>query len=243
MVRNTGKPLEVIVLAGGFGTRLSGVVKDVPKPMADVCGIPFLQHLLGYAAKFGVGRIILSVHHKREIIMDHFGSSFQEIPVAYSVEEEPLGTGGAIYQSLGFVEGENALVLNGDTFFGIDFRDFMNCHEQSGADVTIALKLLKKCGRYGTVELSGSKVAGFREKSTSSSGYINAGVYGIGKDLVKKVPFVGNFSFERDLLSQRTEGISLCPYVAEGYFIDIGVPEDYRKAQSELTRVISPENP
>lgn len=243
MVRKIEKNLEVIVLAGGFGTRLCGVVKDVPKVMADIDGKPFLRHLLGYAARFGTGRIILSVHHKRDIIMDYFGSSFLGVPVVYSVEEEPLGTGGAIYRSLGFVEGENALVLNGDTFFGIDFRDFMRCHEKGGGDVTIALKLLKKCGRYGTVELSGPKIAGFGEKSSSSPGYINAGVYGIRKDLVKKFPFEGNFSFERDLLSGKTGDVSLCPYVAEGYFIDIGVPEDYRKAQSELTRVISPENP
>jgi D-glycero-alpha-D-manno-heptose 1-phosphate guanylyltransferase len=242
-IEKEATPLEVIVLAGGFGTRLQGVVKDVPKPMAEVAGHPFLHHLLAYTVRFGVGRIVLSVHHMRESIIGYFGDEFQGVPVVYSIEEEPLGTGGAIYKSLGYIAGENALVLNGDTFFGIDLRDFMRCHGKMGADVTMGLKLLKKCGRYGTVELSGPKIKGFREKSASASGYINAGVYGIKKSLAKKLPFEGSFSFERDLLQEKACLISLCPYLAEGYFIDIGVPEDYLRAQGELLEIMKSEKP
>lgn len=228
--------MEVVILAGGVGSRLRSVVSDVPKPMTDIRGKPFLEHLIRYLAPFGVEKIVLSVCHKRELIREHFGKRFLGIPILYSEEETPLGTGGAIAQSLGYVEGPRALVLNGDTFFRFDPADFLRRHREGACDVTIGLKWLKDCARYGTVTVAEGKVLGFKEKSGETSGYINAGVYGIEKTVFERFRFPGRFSFETDFLQDKLAALRVCPYIGDGYFIDIGVPEDYRRAQVELLK-------
>ena len=109
--------MEAIILAGGFGTRLQSVVKDVPKPMADINGRPFLEYILVFLAKNCFTKVILSVGYKKESIINHFGSSFCGMNISYCIEDEPLGTGGAIKKAFDYVDGQNVLVLNGDTFF------------------------------------------------------------------------------------------------------------------------------
>lgn len=227
-------PLEVIILAGGAGTRLRSVVADLPKPMADIRGKPFLERLAASILKYDVGRIILGVSYKREMIKEHFGDYFCGVPVRYSVEEEPLGTGGAIKQAMELVEGESAVVLNGDTYFGVDLRAFYESHLETGADVSIALKFMENCNRYGTVEVVNGRISGFREKNSAASGLINGGIYAVKKDVFDKAGLKGKFSFESDLLEKGVEGLRLSPFESEGYFIDIGVPEDYHRAQAEL---------
>ncbi len=228
------EPLEIIILAGGAGTRLKSVVADLPKPMADIRGKPFLELLAASTLKYGVGKLIFCVSYKREIIQSHFGTSFCGVPVFYSVEEEPLGTGGAIMQAFGLVSGKSALVLNGDTFFGVDLRALWESHQKSGADATLALKYLDDCNRYGTVEVIDGRIFGFREKRAASAGLINGGIYAVKADIFKRLGLSGKFSFESDLLEKSCDSLSVRAFAGDGYFIDIGVPEDYHRAQTQL---------
>jgi D-glycero-alpha-D-manno-heptose 1-phosphate guanylyltransferase len=210
--------------------------------MADVGGRPFLEHLLRYLAACGVGRFILSVGYKHEIVRRHFGACFVEVPIVYSVEEEPLGTGGAVYRALRHVEGPNALALNGDTFFRLDPVALLQHHAARAAHVTVGLRWMEDTARYGTLEIEDDRIVAFQEKERAASGYINGGVYGINKQLLERFPFQGAFSFETDLLQRRCGELKLCPYVSDGYFIDIGIPKDYQKAQNELAAELL-ENP
>ncbi len=108
---------EAIILAGGFGKRLKAVVNDVPKPMAIINKRPFLEYLLSYLDFWGVNHLVLSVGYQKQMIMNHFGKSFKGIDIDYAVEDEPLGTGGAVKNAMTFIKGNHTFVLNGDTFF------------------------------------------------------------------------------------------------------------------------------
>ena len=112
---------EAIVLAGGFGTRLAHIVSDVPKPMAPVCGRPFLRFILDDLQKKGVERIILATGYKRECIEEFFGTHYRGMEIVYSPEDTPLGTGGAIKRALSLCREDWVAVLNGDTYFDVDF--------------------------------------------------------------------------------------------------------------------------
>lgn len=220
--------MEAIVLAGGFGTRLQSVVKDVPKPMAAINGKPFLAYILDYLTYNGVRKIILSVGYKQEIIENYFGNSYKEIDIVYSKEEEPLGTGGAIKKALSYCESENILVLNGDTFFELNLQALLQEHKKANADVTMSLKKMYSFDRYGKVILEENRVVNIVEKEFSSFGIINGGVYIIQKDIFNNTE--EKFSFEQDFLEKKLSKLSVCAYIDKGYFIDIGIPQDYQKA-------------
>jgi D-glycero-alpha-D-manno-heptose 1-phosphate guanylyltransferase len=225
---------EAIILAGGAGTRLRSVVADLPKPMADVAGRPFLSYQVDYLATAGVKHIVLSVGYLRERIMEWFGDQYRGIRISYSVEEEPLGTGGAIRESFTKVAGDNVLALNGDTWFPVTLSSMVNAHNENGCDLTMALKLMHGFERYGTVSFSEKSVTGFFEKGFRSQGYINGGVYLLHRSLVDQFPSTQRFSFESDFLEPMVQRIRVCPFVSDAYFIDIGIPEDYQRAQVEL---------
>lgn len=226
--------MEAVVLAGGFGTRLRNVVSSVPKPMAPVAGRPFLEHLLGYAEAQGVERAVLAVGYKWETIRDHFGDSYGGLRLDYSVEEEPLGTGGAIRDALGLIKSDVALVLNGDTFFAADYKKLLEFHRQRCATVLIALREMENVDRYGSVEIdSEGKVIRFIEKQRFAKCLINGGVYIVRSQLFEGDSFPQRFSFENDFLEKNrvpTYGI-----VQNSTFIDIGIPQDYDAAQDLLS--------
>lgn len=226
--------MDAVILAGGAGTRLRSIVHDVPKPMADVGGRPFLEYLLEHLAAGPVDRIILSVCHRREVIIDRFGDRFRDLPIVYSVEEEPLGTGGAIRQSLELARGEHVAVLNGDTFFPVDLAAMANAHRSRDCDLTMALKPLTRFDRYGVVACSGDRVVGFAEKGFRETGSVNGGVYVMRRALSAALPSARSFSFETDFLMRQVDALRICPFASDAWFIDIGVPEDYRRAQREL---------
>ena len=117
--------LEAIVLAGGLGTRLKSVVSNVPKPMAPIGDKPFLEYILKYLKKNGITRAILSVGYKSEIIEEYFGNNFEGIDLVYSVEKEPLGTGGAIKKAMSKVKSNQVYIINGDTFFDINLKSLI----------------------------------------------------------------------------------------------------------------------
>lgn len=229
---------EAVVLAGGFGTRLREVIKEVPKPMAPIREKPFLYYLFKYLKRNNVKKIILAVSYKRDLIIDYFKDSFEGIKIVYSIEKKPLGTGGGVKKAFGYTETENIFVLNGDTYFDIDLKDFYEFHISKQSEISLALKLIDRPHRYGTVTLDETgKITGFLEKENKLEGIINGGIYLINKKkfltFTKKLS--ENFSFEKDIL----EKLSLKTFgkVYNGYFIDIGVPEDYERAKRELPTI------
>ena len=164
---------EAIVLAGGFGTRLQTVVKEVPKPMAPVAGKPFLQYILDYLIAHKVTHVVLAVGYLRETIIDYFGDNYQSLSITYAVEENPLGTGGGILNACKQIKGDNVFVINGDTFFDVDLVELSAFHETNNALLTVALKNMKKFDRYGTVETDNDgRIVGFLEKKYLDEGFI-----------------------------------------------------------------------
>lgn len=225
--------MEAIVLAGGFGRRLAHVVNDVPKPMADINGRPFLEYTLRYLKDQKVTKVVLAVSFKKEIIIDYFKNEYKGMKITYSVEDTPLGTGGGIKKALKSTIDDNVFVVNGDTFFNVDMIGMREQHIESNADVTLASKLMYDFDRYGTLEIKDKKIISFIEKQPKESGYISGGIYLIKRsslDLVKE----DEFSIEKDFFENKSLNLNIYTYKSGGYFIDIGIPEDYFKAQEDF---------
>jgi D-glycero-alpha-D-manno-heptose 1-phosphate guanylyltransferase len=225
---------EAIVLAGGFGTRLKSVVADLPKPMAPVAGAPFLDYILRWLETEGVTRVVLAVGHLREVIISHYGHRFGKITIVYSEELEPLGTGGGIRKACDWLEGETAFVINGDTFFNVSLAALEAFHLESKADLTLALKPMQHFDRYGTVETNEEgMVTGFQEKRFLETGNINGGIYCLNKAVFPAdLPPV--FSFEKEILEKYYPEGKIFGMISDTYFIDIGIPEDYARAQIDF---------
>jgi len=225
---------EAIILAGGLGTRLYPLTLTVPKPMVPIAGKPFLEYLLSRLVEKGFVRVILSVGYLGEQIEAHFGSDWQGLELVYAYEENPLGTGGAIALALSFASEEHVLVLNGDTFCAIDWQAMASFHIEKQADLTIALKPMQDFERYGNVEVINDQIVSFSEKQYVNSGQINTGVYILNKSLFTKFSMSEKFSFEVDFLQCKLSEVSVNAFMTDSYFIDIGIPEDYQRAQVEL---------
>lgn len=225
--------MEAVILAGGFGTRLAHIVKDVPKPMAPVQGRPFLQYLLDWCKSQGIRHVVLAVGYKRDCIENYFGTTYHSIKLSYSVEDTPLFTGGALKQALQLCTEEHIAVLNGDTFFDVPLTDMMAFHREEAADVTIAVKQIRHSNRYGTVQVSGYRITNFMEKTHQDECLINGGVYVINRTQLNTVDR-SQFSFESDVLEGKLCHWKLCAFACRGYFIDIGIEQDYFQAQNEL---------
>jgi len=227
------KMKEAIILAGGFGTRLRNVVQDIPKPMSPVAGKPFLQFLLKQLSLFGFSRVILSVGYRHETISNHFGASFENMQLYYCVEDSPLGTGGAIATAIQQTAANDVLVLNGDSILLSSPERFYDFHHTRNTPISMALKAETNFDRYGTVTLDGDRIVRFEEKRQVTEGVFNAGMYWLNKsvgDRLLELP--APFSFEKDIFEKHVFPISGC--VFHDYFIDIGIPEDYARAQTEL---------
>ena len=226
---------EAIVLAGGFGTRLAHVVPDVCKPMAPVAGRPFLRFVMDQLAAAGVERAVVADGYRREQIETYFGDFYRGMDVAYSPEEEPLFTGGAVKQALAKCRGEWVFVMNGDTWLDADFRAMEAAADGAPEAVkaVIAVKRMRDFERYGTVEVGADGMrAAFHEKRPCAEGLINAGVYLIRKDALLDMP--RKFSLEGDWFEGVVGAGRLMACEREGGFIDIGVPGDYELAQTML---------
>jgi len=220
----------VIILAGGFGTRLSTVVKDVPKPMAPINDKPFLHYIFKELEHQNIKNVVLSVGHLKEVIQDFFQDNYLGISIQYAIENEPLGTGGGIKHAFSFVE-EDAFVLNGDTFFDINLSTLKN----EDADITLALKPIFNFDRYGTVEVDeAQRIISFNEKKHCEHGLINGGVYYFKKSLFDKIETDFRFSFEKDVLEKHLSDLQIQGKIFDNYFIDIGIPEDYKQAQIDF---------
>ena len=216
---------EAIILAGGFGT-----------PMAPVNGRPFLTYILDYLIDYQYTKVVLSVGYLHEKIEEFFGTQYKSLEIDYAVETEPLGTGGGILFAMSKCETDNVLVINGDTMFKVDLDAFEQFHQDKEGLLSIVLREVEDVSRYGSVVMdSDNRITLFAEKQLSSGrGYINGGVYLIHRDLFAKYPQPEKFSFERDLMTQFYTQEPFYAMPSDGYFIDIGIPEDYARAQVEL---------
>lgn len=226
---------EAVILAGGFGTRLSHVLGNIPKPMAPVYGRPFLCYLLDRLADAGVTHVVLATGHLHEQIESYFQDGYRSIMVSFSNESTPLFTGGAIAKAAKLIESDDFLVLNGDTLFDIDLPAFYNFHTSRHAHLSVALREVPDTARYGAVECAEGCITAFREKEQSSgAGCINGGIYAISHAWLMSQSLPEKFSFEKELMQPLAGAEGFCGMWFSDYFIDIGVPEDYYRAQREF---------
>ncbi len=262
--------MEVIVLAGGLGTRLRSVVHEIPKCMAPVNGRPFLAYLLDWLVGQSVDHVVFSVGYLKEQVMDFVRSREWPFTYDFAVEESPLGTGGGIRLALSFCHSDHVFVVNGDTFYPVDLSAF-----SFAQPITLALKPMKDFDRYGSVIVSSGpaaegnyfsqgfaknqfpsaianpthndsidspianltrtyKVVQFREKQHCEEGLINGGVYAIDRSGLDLSGLPERFSFEKEVLEPGAAIGEIGGVVCDDYFIDIGVPEDYERAQWAL---------
>jgi D-glycero-alpha-D-manno-heptose 1-phosphate guanylyltransferase len=226
--------MEAIILAGGLGTRLSSRLSGVPKAMAPVAGQPFLRILLDQLVNAGCTRIVLSVGHLRDVISETFQDSYREIPLDYAVEETPLGTGGGIRLALEHAKESVVLVLNGDTYLDVDFSALLRMHASMPGPLTMAITQVGDMGRYGGLVIERDIVVRFIEKGQAGPGWINAGVYAIEKDFPWSDGLSSRFSFETDVLSPFLAELRPKAFRCTGKFLDIGTPDDFDRAQTEL---------
>jgi D-glycero-alpha-D-manno-heptose 1-phosphate guanylyltransferase len=225
--------MEAIVLAGGFGTRLRQVVPDLPKPMASVAGRPFLEILLSMLARKGFTRVVLSLGFMAEKIIAHFGNSYLGIELIYEVESQPLGTGGAIRAALTRCEADHVFVFNGDTYLDLEV-DALEHLWLSRHHPVIVVREVQDTARFGRVEMHDGRINAFLEKGMSGPGLINAGCYVLPKTALDEFPLGSSFSLENEYFIKHLERIWFDGFITHGRFIDIGVPDDYALAQTEL---------
>jgi D-glycero-alpha-D-manno-heptose 1-phosphate guanylyltransferase len=224
--------MEAIILAGGLGTRLRSVVSDVPKAMAPVAGRPFLELLLCSLKAKGISRAILSVGYMSEVIISHFQKRPISMDLEYEVESTPLGTGGAIAAALRHVTGDHVFVFNGDTYLDLDLGAVAAMWPGDGTPIVVT-RSVEDTERFGSLELADGRIARFFGSGKKGAGVVNAGCYLIPRNAFAGVSLPDMFSFEQDYLGLRPP-LSLRAFVSNGQFIDIGIPEDFRRAQIDL---------
>lgn len=227
--------MRAVVLAGGLGSRLRARVPNLPKPMAPVAGRPFLAYVLDNLIAGGVTNLVLSVGYRAEVVQEYFGPIYREATVRYALEPEPLGTGGAIAFASREFPDVPWLVVNGDTFLDIDYKRLIDWYEQSPCWVAMVLRSVEDVSRYGAVQTNGDRVTGFTEKGLSGMGTVNAGVYILQPEVFGRLGLSGKFSLETDFLQANCEYLKPRAFLSEGYFIDIGLPEDYDRAQETFS--------
>jgi D-glycero-alpha-D-manno-heptose 1-phosphate guanylyltransferase len=218
-----------MILAGGLGTRLRSVVKDRPKPMATIQGVPFLEILIRSLAKKGVQHFVLLTGYQGELIENYFRNRQEpDIRIIMSHESEPLGTGGAVKNAEKFVT-DPSLLVNGDTFFDADVKELYRFHVDRDSKVTLSLRQVDDVSRYGSVIIGDNGViTGFREKEPGPGrpGLINAGLSFLSKDFIHSLPD-GPFSMETDIFPKLVGTGEMFGLSQEGSFFDIGTPESY----------------
>lgn len=228
---------EAIILAGGLGTRLKGLIQDVPKPMAPINDKPFLLYVLNYLINEGISKSILSVGYKHEAISSYFGNAFHSMQLEYAIEDEPLGTGGAISLALKKTSSENVFIINGDTLFPVSLNSLEDTHLKTKTEITIALKEIEDAKRFGSMRIDNNAIiTSFREKSATKNSFINGGIYLLNKEKFIQRNLPSKFSFEKDYLEKIVSEHCISGCVFNKYFIDIGIPESYQIAQKDFAK-------
>lgn len=226
--------MHAIILAGGLGTRLRPLVRDLPKPMVEIAGRPFLEYLLLQLRGQGYRTVTLCTGHMANAIQGHFGKGdWWGISIDYSEEPEPRGTAGALKLAERILRGERWLVMNGDSFFDISFRELVGTHVAAAARATLALARVDNPQRYGSVTLaSQTEIGSFVEKGNATGeALINGGVYVLDGTVLDLIPPDRPVSLEREVFPNMIGG-GLHGRPLEGEFVDIGVPEDYERVRA-----------
>ncbi|MFC1533914.1 nucleotidyltransferase family protein [Thermodesulfobacteriota bacterium] len=224
--------IDSIILAGGRGKRLRRVIKDLPKPLAQIGDKPFLDILLDILDKCPlIKRVVLAVSYRSEMIISRYKDNTYSFKIDFSIEKDPLGTGGAVKKALSLTTTSDIIVLNGDTFTEINYQKLIDAHRTRNSKATIVLHKSDDTIRYGCVEIdSNLKIIGFKEKAEIvGPGYINAGIYVFQKSLFDVIPQEKVLSLETDIIPYFIKGDAYA-YITEGKFIDIGIPESYFRA-------------
>lgn len=225
--------MEAIVLAGGFGTRLQKAIGDVPKPMAPICGRPFLEILLGMLAVKKVRRVVLALGYRAETIRAHFGRGYAGLQLDYVIEDAPLGTGGAIRLAMAQCSRDHVFVFNGDTYLDLEIAAVEQLWQRQHAPIIVGREV-PRTERYGRLMAQQGRVVGFAEKDSSGPGVINAGCYVFNRSQLDAYALNTPFSLERDYLGEAVTRERFDLFMTQGKFIDIGTPEDLARAQREL---------
>ncbi len=228
--------MEAIILAGGFGTRLRQLVPELPKPMAPVAGRPFLEILLSALACKGFKRVILSTGYMAEKISSHFGEQYAGMELSYVVEEQPLGTGGAVRLALTQCYEEHVFIFNGDTYLDLEVDAIEKLWQIHKRPIIVGREVLDTA-RYGRLLTATGSVSGFTEKGVAGPGLINAGCYVFCRHQLDSFQPYLAFSLETDYLATEVTHKIFDVFVTEGLFIDIGVPQDFQLAQTMLAGV------
>ncbi len=225
--------IDVVVLAGGLGTRLRSIITSVPKVLANVDGRPFIYYLLDSLCNIGICRVILSTGYQADQLEKSLGVQYKSIHISYSKESTPLGTGGALRFATKYIEKDLVLVMNGDSFVDVNYGDFLSWHVDRGVEVSIVVKTVVGENRYETVILDPEsnivEIVGRNAKARDKQSFINAGVYLIQKRSLQKLPKRQVSSLEKDFLPLFV-GADLSGYYTNGAFIDIGTPESLKRA-------------
>lgn len=229
--------LDVVILAGGLGTRVRNVIPGVPKVLADISGKPFLGYLIGWLSDWGIERFILCISYRAEQIKRYLteGKSFAKLEMIFSEEAKPRGTGGALTLAARHLRSEPVLVLNGDSFLGLPISDFIRFHKKHAADVTVAAVWMQDPSSYGALEIDSScRIRAFREKvEAAEPSYINGGLYLFKRSMLSLIQG-GYQSLEKDVLPQWVSAFRVMAFRGEFKFVDIGTPERYRAAQTVI---------
>ena len=230
--------MQAILLAGGLGTRLRSVVSDRPKPMALIQEKPFMEYVTRELVRNGVRDIIFAVGYKGSMVEEYFkdGSDFG-FHAAYAYEETLLGTAGAIKNAGKFITEDRFFVLNADTFYQIDYSRLTALQEKEELDMALVLRQVPDISRYGEAVLTEGRLTGFNEKTAEARpGSINGGIYLMTRKLLEEIP-EGKVSLENEMIPRwLKENRRLGGFVHDGYFIDIGVPEDYFRFQEDVRK-------
>ena len=233
LISDTG--VQAIILAGGFGTRLRTVVSDLPKCMAPVAGRPFLYYVINHLLQQGIKKFIFSLGYMSEIIKTFLQENYPTLDYQLSIEDEPLGTGGAIYKACTIATEPTVLALNGDTLFSINVQQLLKLHQRKQSSCTICLKPMQQFDRYGVVKMDANNcITSFEEKKWIDEGLINGGVYAVDRTKFLAQPFAEKFSMEKDYLELLVGEGNFYGLMQDAYFIDIGIPEDFERAQKEI---------
>ncbi len=236
--------MQAILLAGGLGTRLRSVVSDRPKPMALVSGKPFMEYVVHELSRHGITDIIFAVGYKGSMVEEYFGDGSRfaapdgtGLTVRYAYEEELLGTAGAIKNAGRYVTEERFFVLNADTFYQIDYSRLADLQKDLNLEMALVLREVPDVSRYGQATLRGGMLTGFNEKTTAAvPGTINGGIYLMDRALLDTIP-AGKVSLENEMIPRWLgEKRRLGGIVNDGYFIDIGVPEDYFRFMEDVEK-------
>jgi D-glycero-alpha-D-manno-heptose 1-phosphate guanylyltransferase len=228
-------PKEIMILAGGSGSRIRESIPGLPKILAPIGDKAFIDHLIQLYESKGIGRFIFCLGAFQEQVIKYLDTHYPEHNKVFVCETESLGTGGAIKNALGYCKENTVLVVNGDTYFQIDLEAAANFHEHANAECTLVLKPSKDLGRYGAIQLGNDgRVKGFKEKNANGEGLINGGAYLLNRQSFLQHPLPEKFSFEKEYLEHYLDRERIFGIPQDVYFIDIGIPEYLERAQTEI---------